>query len=83
MGPLLYFDETQNVMLACTHLLANSHLHLHFAFRQSKAKLPILLQILFELIVSKVFSSQTDYYYSFSDKYQGSFLKLLHFFSGF
>ena len=48
---LLYFDVTQNVnvnpgfshfeqrTLACTRLLAN--LHLHFAFRQSKAMLPL------------------------------------------
>ena len=49
MGPLLYFDETQNVMLACIHLLANSHLHLHFAFRQSKAKIPISLNNSFVL----------------------------------
>ena len=28
-------------MLACAHLLANLYLHLHFAFHQSKATLPM------------------------------------------
>jgi len=50
LGLLLHFDETQNVEnpglshferceLACMCLLTN--LHLHFAFRQSKATLPL------------------------------------------